>query len=391
MSYDFHTLVSRRNTGSAKWNWMDSSAKAVPGEDVIPFSVADMELKNAPEIAEGLAGFTARSILGYTGPTDAYRDAVCGWMRTRHHWQIEPDWIVPFPGVVPALDQLVRLFTEPGDGVIIMPPVYGPFSSAVTQNGRALLKNPLIDTGRGYEIDFDGLESKAKDPRAKMLIFCSPHNPVGRVWTPEEIERVSRICLKNHILVVSDEIHFDLILPGHSHSVFSTVVPEMAENCIICTAPSKTFNLAGLIASNLIIQNEALRKRFLEGTHFGGSVNVLGLKACEIAYTQCAGWLDELLLLLDKNRRLCEDFTAAEIPGIQVRPLEGTYLQWWDCRGLGLAEKELEAFNHEKALLFCNEGYQFGKEGSGFERINLACPTAYLEKALHRLKRALNA
>ncbi|WP_099205277.1 MalY/PatB family protein [Scatolibacter rhodanostii] len=391
MPYDFETLVSRKNTGSSKWNSMYNSVKDELSDDIIPFSIADMDLKHPPQITKALQNYVAENILGYTHPHPAYTDAVCHWMKTRHNWEVEAEWIIPFPGIVPAVYGIVRTFTEPDDGIIIMPPVYYPFYSAISSNGRKTVENLLIDNNGHYEIDFADLEEKAKDPKNTMLIFCSPHNPVGRVWTPEELEKVGQICLDNHVLLVSDEIHFDLVMPGYHHTVLSTVNPAFAANTIVCTAPTKTFNLAGLNVSNLVIQNDTLRSKFKNYIESLGQigVNALGLKACQVAYTECADWLDNLIALLDTNKKLCENFMKEHIPQIEVRTLEGTYLQWWDCRKLNLSEKELEKLNQEKAFLFLDEGYIFGKSGSGFERINLACPTAYIEKALLRLEKAL--
>lgn len=392
MQYNFHTAPNRANTGAYKWEIMAAAQDAVLPADIIPFSVADMELQSPPEIADGLCKFLQHTVLGYTQPTAAYREAVCHWMARRHSWPIQPEWIVPFPGVVPAIYCGVRAFTEPGDGVIIMTPVYYPFYSAVQKSGRNLVENPLLEAADSYVIDFDNLEQCARNPKNKVLILCSPHNPVGRVWTREELLRIGEICLAHDVLVISDEIHFDLILPGHKHTVLTTLSESFAEHFVVCTAPSKTFNIAGLSCSNIVIQNPNLRETFQAAMRALGtpSVNALGLKACEIAYTQCAQWLDQLLALLEHNRRYAADFIKDHIPAIAVKRLEGTYLQWWDCRGLGMDKKELEEFMQKRALLFLDEGYWFGKAGAGFERINLACPTEKLAQALKRLAEALN-
>ena len=263
MKYDFETLIPRKNMGSRKWNVM-AQHNPNAAEDVIPLSVADMEFRNPPELAQGLKDYIDRSILGYTLPNDAFYQSVARWMKNRHQWDIKPEWLVQAPGVVNALFGIVKTFTEPGDGIIIMQPVYYPFSAAITQNGRELVNNALIYEDYAYRIDFDDLEKKAKDPKNKMLILCSPHNPIGRVWTREELEKVGRICIDNNVLVVSDEIHFDFILTGHKHTVFANISEEFAQHCIICTAPSKTFNIAGLKISNIVIPNDHLRKQLLE-------------------------------------------------------------------------------------------------------------------------------
>ena len=387
MKYDFGTLINRANTGSSKWEQMKTWNQNV-SENVIPFSVADMELKNPPQIIEGLKSYLDKTILGYTGPTDAYLEAVSEWMRRRHHWKIQADWILGSSGVVQAFFTAIRALTQPGDGVIIMTPVYYPFYTAIERNGRTVVKNSLINTGSTYLIDFDDLEKKAQDPRNKILLFCSPHNPIGRVWTKEELTKVGEICLRNNILIISDEIHFDLIMPGHQHTVFASLSEELANRIITCTAPSKTFNLAGMQTSNIIIQNKAIREAYIkEGEAQGAfSLNILGYKACEIAYTECEDWLDELIQLVYHNHLELKAYIEANLPQIKVYDLEGTYLQWMDFRELGLDKKALEDLLHSKAELFFDEGYIFGDEGIGFERMNIACPTKILMQALERLE-----
>ncbi|MDR3247723.1 MAG: pyridoxal phosphate-dependent aminotransferase [Treponema sp.] len=392
MKYDFTKRVDRQGLGSAKWEDMYKKKPNVsPG--VVPLSVADMELPNPPEIVAGLKGFLDHAVLGYTTATPEYKKSVVGWMKKRHNWDIQEDWIIQSPGVVPAFFIAVKAFSQPGDGVIIMPPVYYPFSMAVSINGRTLVNNPLVLKDGTYHIDYDDLEAKAKDPKNKLLIFCSPHNPVGRVWTKEELQRVADICNRNKVLMISDEIHFDLLLPGVNHTVYATLSEEAAQNCVICTAPSKTFNLAGMQTSNIIIPNKELREKlsaeFMTNATF--MVGILGLKACEIAYTQCDQWLDELCELLAANHKLIKDFMAANLPKITVFPLEGTYLQWLDFRALGLDFKALEELMINDAEWFLDEGAMFGTEGQGFERVNIACPTSVLQEALDRLLKALKA
>ena len=283
------------------------------------------------------------------------------------------------PGIVLALGLAVRARLQPGEGVIIMTPVYYPFYMVVEKQGRKLAENELKNRAGRYEIDFDGLEKKAEDPNNRMLLLCSPHNPVGRVWTREELARVSEICARNGVLVVADEIHHDLIMPGYSHTVFTQAGDP--ENVIVCTAPSKTFNLAGMQVSNIIIPNEGLRRRFRNYKAESGlrELGALSYRACELAYTRCAGWLNGLLAVLDENRRLTERFAAQELGRAHVTQLEGTYLQWIDLRAYGLTGKELER-KMLGAHLFLDEGYIFGKTGAGFERINIACPSGCLKR-----------
>lgn len=336
MRYDFETLIPRKNMGSRKWDVM-AQHNPDAAEDVIPLSVADMEFKNRPELAEGLKDYIDHSILGYTMPNNAFYESVVRWMKDRHQWEIKPDWLVQAPGVVNALFGIVKTFTEPGDGVIIMQPVYYPFSMAITQNGRELVNNALIYEDHTYRIDFDDLEKKAKDPKNKMLILCSPHNPIGRVWTREELEKVGRICIDNHVLVVSDEIHFDFVLTGHKHTVFANISEEFAQNSIICTAPSKTFNIAGLKISNIVIPNDGLREKLLEKNRRDFASNALGIQACRICYDRCGAWKDEMLCMIEYNYQQVKKFIEEKLPQIQVIDLQGTYLLWLDCTALGLS------------------------------------------------------
>jgi putative C-S lyase len=390
--YDFTSLPDRKGTGSVKYAEMREAVPEVP-EDIVPLSVADMEFKTAPELTGELLEYLKDLVFGYSHPTPAYYAALFGWLKKRHNWAVKKDWVVTTEGVVTALFNAVAAFTGPGDSVIIMPPVYHPFYLAVERNNRCLVENNLVIRDGRYRIDFDDLEKKARDPRTKLLLFCSPHNPVGRVWEQEELERVGQICLENNVVIISDEIHFDLVMPGHTHRIFAALNGTFADNVVVCSAPSKTFNLAGLHGSNIIIKNEGLRNKFREtlGRRKSAfpSLNILAYKACEIAYTRCENWLEQLLAVLDYNRHFAEDFIKSRLPAIKVFPLEGTYLQWWDCRELGMDHKELEHFMRHEAFLFLNEGYIFGGCGKGFERINLACPSRVLEAALARLESAL--
>lgn len=390
MKYDFTSIISRANTGSEKWEQMKGWNPNI-SEDTVPFSVADMEFKNPPEIIEGLKNYLDSVILGYTGPTESYYKAVCSWMKERHAWNIKPEWIVGSAGVVSAFFSAIKALTKPGDGIVVMSPVYYPFYMAIEKNDRKVVKNQLINNGKTYEIDFEDLEKKTQDPSNKILLFCSPHNPAGRVWTTEELERVGEICLRNKVLIISDEIHFDIIMPGYKHTVFASLSEELANNMIVCTAPSKTFNLAGLQTSNIIIPNEKIRDAYRKEVESNGffSLNIFGYKACEIAYTQCENWLEELIEVVHHNHLELKKYIEENIPAIKVYELQGTYLQWMDFNKLGLDKDELEKLMHESELFF-DEGYIFGEEGIGFERMNLACPTSVLMKALERLKNAID-
>lgn len=390
MKYDFRTLVSRKGTGAAKWEQMygwNSNVK----EGVVPLSVADMELKNPPEIIEGLKEYLDHAVLGYAMPYEEFYDAVINWQKTKHNWDIKKEWIVNTPGVVNAFFAAVRAFTNPGDGVIIFKPVYYPFSMAIEKNERELINCPLINTDGYYTIDYDKFDELAKNPKNKLLIFCSPHNPVGRVWKREELEKVAEIAIKNDLIVLSDEIWNDLIMPGYEHIVMATVNEELNDRLITCTAPSKSFNLAGMATSNIIIPNEKIRETFkktIDVVH-GGTINILGYKCCELAYTRCSEWLDEVIKLIDTNQKVVKKFFEDNFPKIKAPLIEGTYLQWLDFRVLGMKNEKLEEFMHREAEFFLDEGYIFGEEGSGYERINLAAPTYVIEKALERLGQAL--
>lgn len=392
MKYDFETAPSREGQGSSKWATMRKANPNVP-VGIVPLSVADMEFANAPQIAEGVSAYLRECVLGYPAPTAAYLGAVCGWMEHRHGWHVDPSWIVDYPGVVPAIFHLCRLLAGEGEGIILLTPVYYPFYDAVRTSGRALVDVPLVRVGDGrYGIDFEALEQAAADSRNTVLLLCSPANPVGRVWTQDELRRVADICLANGVTVVSDEIHADLVMPGHKHVPFASLSKEAAQHSVTCTAPSKTFNTAGLMTSNIIVPNDELRGRLRDfrSKQAVFSCNILGYKACEIAYNECEDWLEELLDVLDGNRRMVEEW-AAGINGIEVTPLEGTYLMWLDCRGLGMDARELERFMTHEALVFADEGYVFGECGEGFERINIACPPQVLAEALNRWKAALKA
>lgn len=387
MKYDFETLVSRKEAGSHKWNAMYKNNPQL-GDDIVPFSVADMEFKNAPEIIEGLKEYLDTHIMGYTGATESYYESVLDWMQQRHGFRPKKEWIVETAGVVPAIYRMVQSFTEPEDGVMIMTPVYYPFSEAVVRSGRRLVETELKNNSGYYEIDFMDFEGKASRDDVKMLILCSPHNPIGRIWTREELTRIAQICIRHHVFIISDEIHADLILPGYEHVSMGTLGDNYLDNCAICTAPSKTFNLAGFQTSNILIPNGVCRNKLTKARGYF-SLNILGYQACELAYRRAGEWLEELLLVLDKNKKMVDNFFEEKFPMFPVSPLQGTYLIWIDFRAMGLKPKELEKFMQEKASLYFDEGYLFGKAGEGFERMNIACPTAVLEAALKRLEKAL--
>ena len=387
MQYDFDTVLSRRGIGAAKWNAAVNSNGVLP-DGVVPLSVADMEFRTAPEIIEALQKTASSGLWGYTEPDSLYREAVVSWMERQHNWHIENDWIVPASGVVQLLYTAIHAFTAPGDNVIIQTPVYYPFYYAIEKNGRTLLPNPLKHVGMDYTMDFDDLREKAK--HAKLLFLCSPHNPVGRVWSREELTELAEICLENHVLVVSDEIHFDLVYPPHKHTVFANLDPCYRDNCLVLTAASKTFSLAGLCCANAIVPNQELRAKldaqiWADGTW---TYSTFGMDAIKVAYTQCDEWYKALLDYLWGNYRYFKTFMAEHFPKVPVADLQGTYLVWFDCSSFGLEPQALERFMKDEASLFLDEGYIFGDCGACFERINIACPRAVLEDAMDRLLKA---
>lgn len=392
MKYDFETLVDRYGTGAFKYEQMIKWNPKVVEERIVPLSVADMEFKTAPEIVEALKKYLDVHVLGYTGPTKAYLSSVKDWMKKRHGWEIKDDWIVSTPGVVGAFYMAISALTKPGEGVMVMSPVYYPFYKAVEIGERTLVKNELIQVNGRYEIDFEDLEEKARDPKNNTLLFCSPHNPVGRVWTREELLKVAEVCERNQVLVLSDEIHFDLIMPGHTHTVFSSLNQWTKKNTVVFTAPSKTFNLAGMHVSNIIIANRILRKKFIDEMNKTAvmNLNALGYEACKTAYNECEDWLEELIEVIRENHLTVKNYMEKHHPKIKVYDLEGTYLQWMDFRETGLSKEELEKALHKEAMVFLDEGYFFGEEGIGYERMNIACPKRIVVDALERITTVLS-
>lgn len=387
MRYDFETLINRSEKGSSKWNGM-KELKPNVGSDIAPFSVADIDLKLAPEISEGLIEFMQNNpVFGYTVPTKSYYDSVINWMKDKYDYVIDQESIVLSNGIVPALGDAVLAYSKENEGVIIFTPVYYPFYGAIELNNRKVVKCPLVNTGSSYQIDFDLFEQLAKKSENNLLILCSPHNPVGRVWTKEELTKLADICLENNVIIVSDEIHQDLTMPGYTHYPIATLSKEAENITVTCTAPSKSFNIAGLQGSNIIIKNKELRDKFVEQQskkHFF-TLNTISFEATRLAYQKGDNWLTEFKQLIYTNYQLVVNFIKENMPEVIVYPLEGTYLVWLDFRKLGYDYQELEKKMIE-ADLFLDEGYVFGDEGKGFERINIACPTKVLADALERLK-----
>lgn len=389
MPVDFDTVPNRRGTNCFKY---DFACEMGMPEDVLPLWVADMDFPTAPAVLERLHALAEHGIFGYTGVKDAYFSAVHNWYAQRFSWETQRSWLVTTPGVVFAIAIAIRAFTQKGDAILIQQPVYYPFANKVTENDRRLAVNPLILKDGRYEMDFADMERKIVDYHVKMLLLCSPHNPVGRVWTKEELLRVGEICQKYGVLVVSDEIHADFTYAGHTHHVFASVKSEFADFTITCTAPSKTFNLAGLQNSNIFIPNRQLQhayKKELSACGCGGT-NCMGMAACQAAYEAGADWLEQLKQYLAGNLAYIRQFLREKLPDIALIEPEGTYLVWLDLRKLGLTEQQQRQLIVQDAKLWLDTGTLFGQGGEGFERINIACPRTTIEQAMQRLERAVH-
>lgn len=389
-TYDFDQMVDRKNTASVKWDRADA---LFHGQALLPMWVADMDFCVPDSITEALKNRVAHGVYGYSVRTDSYLDAVRDWMKGRHGWAVEKDWLCHSPGVVTALNLIVDGFTRPGDKILIQTPVYPPFRTSAKNQHRELITSPLIYQNGRYRMDVDDLNEKMADPRVRLMILCSPHNPVGRVWTKKELEQVASAAHRHDVLIVSDEIHGDLVYPGKRQIPFAALSPDAASRSIICTAPSKTFNLAGLQMSNIIIPNPDLRKVYLaQLRRFSLSEpNTLGLVAAEAAYRSGGEWLDQLLDYINGNAGYVNRFLQEKLPVLAMLPLEGTYLGWIDCRKLGLNKSELQNFMVSRARIAVNPGYTFGKEGEGFIRMNLACRRSLVKQAMIQLKRAVDS
>jgi len=401
MTFNFDTEIDRRGTHSIKWEYVftngiprhtDETNPKFGAERLLPMWVADMDFRTPPAVIEALIARAQHGIFGYTMPGDSYYQSVIDWMARRYGRSVQKEWFVLTPGVVAALSQLVRTFVQPGEKVLVQQPVYHPFFHVIENNGAEIVSNSLVLADGRYHMDFDDLAARAADPAVKMAILCSPHNPIGRVWTREELTRFGEICLAHDVLVVSDEIHCDLIHPGHTFTPFAAISEEFAQKSITCTAPSKTFNLAGLKTSNILIPNRHLRAAFnktLERSGMTGG-NVFGFTATEAAYNHGEAWLDEAMAYIHENYCYMADYIARNLPQLRVIEPQGTYLVWVDFRALGLDPNRRKQLLMEEARIYLDEGEMFGPEGAGFERFNLACPRSILVEALERIKTAVS-
>ena len=384
MKYDFDEIIPRRGTNSYKW---DSAGDA----DVLPMWVADMDFRTAPPVVEALRKRVEHGIFGYVRVPDAYYAAVTNWFARRHDWQIEKEWIIYTTGVVPALSAVIKALTVPGDKVMVQTPVYNCFFSSIRNNGCGMITNPLIYRNGTYQINFADLEQKAADPNVKVLLLCNPHNPAGRVWTKQELTRIGDICIRNNVWVVADEIHCELVFPGHTYIPFASISQEFLMHSVTCTSPSKAFNLAGLQIANIISADTDIRTKIDKAINVNEvcDVNPFGVEALMAAYNDSEEWLEELKQYLFDNYNYLRAYFSEYLPEFPVSMLEGTYLVWVDCSVLNQSSDKIVKNLLEKEKLWVNEGGLYGEAGEGFIRINIACPRQQLIEGLNRLRRAL--
>jgi cystathionine beta-lyase len=390
MKYDFDKVIDRKGTNCLKYDFAKERGME---EDVLPLWVADMDFATAPAITERIHQVTEHGIFGYSEGKEKYFQAISNWYQKNFNWEVKRNWLVKTPGVVFGLAMAIKAFTKEGESVLIQQPVYYPFSEVIEDNNRVLINNSLKNIDGHYEIDFEDFEKKIIDNKVKLFILCNPHNPVGRVWTKKELMQLGEICCRHNVIVVSDEIHSDFVYPGYHHTVFASLSPEISDITITCTAPSKTFNLAGLQISNIFISNHELKKRFKKEIAAAGysQVNVMGLAACETAYEEGAEWLEQLKAYLLENLNFVREYLKENMPQVKLIEPEGTYLIWLDFRELNLTTEQLEDLIVKKAKLWLDSGAIFGDDGKGYQRINIACPRATLQKALEQLKKAVKS
>ena len=388
MKYDFDNIINRKNTNSLKY---DFARERLMPEDILPLWVADMDFKTAPAIINRLKNTVDHGIYGYSDSKADYYETVSNWYEKHFGYKIKNSWIIKTPGVVFAIAMAIRALTDAGDSVLIQNPVYYPFSEVIRDNDRVLINNSLVRKENKYEIDFEDFEKKIVDNNVKLFILCSPHNPVGRVWNEWELRKLGDICIKHNVYIVSDEIHSDFVYPGYKHIMLNTLSKEYEKITITCTAPSKSFNLAGLQISNIIIPNGEIRKKIKKEISKVGysQVGIMGIIACQAAYEEGEEWLEELKKYIYSNLGYLRKYLEEKIPEIELVEPEGTYLVWLDCSKLGISGKELEEFIVHKAGLWLDVGHIFGKEGDNYIRINIACPKAILDKALCQLEKAV--
>lgn len=388
----FDEYLERKGTSCFKWDGLTEKFGVTHPEDIIPMWIADMDFRSPKEVSQTILERAGSEAYGYTVKPQALYDAVIGWVERHYHWQIQKDWIVFTPGVIPGFYVAIQSFTRPGEGVIVQTPVYYPFMEGIENNGRKVAVNPLVEKDGDWFMDFDDLEKKVKDPANKLLILCNPHNPVGRAWTAEELKKLGDLCMENDVLLVSDEIHADLIMEGHEHHAVCAVSDKFRENTITHYAPSKTFNLAGLQTAYAVIPNKEIRDDYIRQMNRNrlGAMNWFGISALTTAYTQCDGYVTALCSYLGKNMDYMEKYIKENLPQLKMKKSEATYMVWVDFRGTGMTAEEIESFILEKAHIATDMGSWFGQGGKGFLRFNVACPRKLLQKALEQLKEAFN-
>ena len=382
-NYSFDRIIDRSGTQSFKWDLYE--------KDTLPLWVADMDFRAPQPIIDAIIERAEHGIFGYTYYPSTYYDALIKWFKRYYDWEIKKEWLIFTPGVILAINLAIQGFSNPGDKVIVQNPVYYPFYGAIKTNGRQVLLNPLKLMNGRYQMDFENLEQIIKDSRTKLLILCNPHNPVGRLWTKEELTQLGDICLNNEIMIIADEIHCDLVYPGYKYTPFASISSEFAQNSITCNSPSKTCNVPSLKVANVIIPNSELRSDFnkIRQSHHITEPNCFASTALETAYNECEDWLNDLILYIKENLEYLKNFIKENFSEVKVIEPEGTYLVWLDFRELGFDRKELSKILFDKAKVALWEGYLFGKGGKGFERINIACPRSILKEGLNRIATAI--
>ncbi len=399
---DFNKIHNRMDTNSIKWDYAyegDVLIKRQAGGDplsegeLLPMWIADMDFQTAPVILDAIRERARHGIFGYTLPDQAYYDAIINWMEVRQGWKVEREWILTTPSVLFSISVAIQTFTEPGDKIIVQTPVFKPFYTTIENNHRILSRNPLIYQNDRYYMDFDDLETKACDPRARLIILCSPHNPVGRVWDHAELSRLGEICQQHDIWIVSDEIHSNLIFPWADFVPFGAVGDNFHDRLILANSPTKTFNTPGIKTSNAFIPDFALRAQF-SGTlrklneHFGAST--IGSIVLQTAYEGGGDWLDQMMAYLEANYHFTKEYFETKLTPLRIVPPEALFLIWVDCRELGLSADQLQRLFYDKARVYIEEGSKYGPEGEGFVRLNIACPRTVLVEALRRIRRVIN-
>ena len=394
MNYDrtfFDTYVERRGTRSIKWDGCNAKFGVDPNVEMLPMWIADTDFRCPEEVVEAVTERAKTGSYGYITKPDSFYEAVVNWVHRRYHWEVKKEWVVFTPGVIPGFNVAYQVFSEPGDGIIVQTPVYYPFMDGIRNNHRTLVANQLIEKDGYWTMDFDLLEQQVKDPRNKIMILANPHNPTGRVWTLEELERVGNLCADNGVLLIADQIHADLIMPGNTYHSLGELSPKILQNTIFQNAPSKTFNVAGLQTAYAVIPNDEIRVAFDTGMNANRifNMNWFGQVALETAYNHCEDYVDGLREYVSANMDYMVEYVRKNLPMLKMRKSEGTYMVWVDFRGTGMTTEEIEHFIVHKAHIGVDMGTWFGPGGEGWLRFNLACPRCLVEKAMEMLTKAL--